>query len=1722
MRSQLSRFALWVAASQVILFTSLVHTYDEAPDTHGSHQERAAKNLWPIDAIFNKIQHSPAHQNPDEAPPVHIPADAIGMNKSLTNYTSASHLQTRGASLLQKRDALRCDNGPCIDGSICGYGPDYCGDGCQSQCDATAMCGEFSEDADMPCGMKLCCSATGWCGTTEVYCDNADPIHKTLPCQAGYGSCTISGPPACPKGSGGSSGRTIGYYQSWNVRTRLCNKVSPKQLDTSKFTHIFFSFAFIDPSSFKIAPAHQDDIELMKEFTSLASSKLKTWIAIGGFDFSNPEVATHKTWSQMVSSKANRAAFISSVREYMDTFGFSGVDLDWEYPGDPKRGGNKLTDTRNLVALVREMRAAFGQSYGISLTLAPDYWYLRWFDAKAMEPYVDFFGFMAYDLHGSWDADVLTLGKKVRGQADIREIRNNTVPLWFEGLNPQKLNFGLAMYGRGYTLSDPSCNQLLCGFSGPSKPAPCTGFGGVMSLIEIQQLIKKKNLKPQYLPDSMMKQITWDDQWIGYDDEETFEAKRAFADSLCFGGTMIWSIDFQVPGSGSPDDPEGEVVYLDPSVYSGTPAQCTGRCQLVLPPRALPSKTTISIPPYTTSLEVAPGSTKIITVTVPEIVTESMDYYNVRITSGQDHGTLTPTPSINIKPVTTTLTLEGGSTQVRTLTLPPWPKIIGDTIAPGMPEPTWEPYTKTPFGQEEPSPTWPVSWEISPVETDVSEEGEDDDGDGPKSKTTCKLWFFWVCISWPEFGIDIKGWEWNIPPGILPPYVQFCGPPPMDKIKLPPGFTIEGTLPPWPKMTVLPGGQIAPPPKPEGCTPAEASLCLTTSAFATTVSNGVTRTTATQVKSTCATITGCNFKDLEVTKEVESCKLTKRAVDIGVMMPEVTGLPEHEKRSLTKRRLMPDWNCESNGLTAFLILTSPTSSIARRIVIQLLNDRKEQLNARGMNADYQEFRADDLGFTGFFVLHNAGHLAMAYFNSEEVPEVRVAYRNGVKPFAKRAEPLPRPKNDSNPKNHVKSASKKCYASKYPQPYGQHGSLAKRSEQDSADRMWHLSMVSMPENYPFDFDFGYADTSKPRHEPSRKIFTHYYDSSGGSGQTVYVVDGGWFGAQEPVSYTTINNEFSRNANLLPDPIWQLNDSPYEDKAHGYLVSSYAVGHSMGIARAANLVFIPFYMTGAFVGERAIEVLLIIANHQNGKMNNKAVVNMSYGNRFNATNHQALWVTHGMLLRLIEEKYGTVFVCAAGNYPDRPFHEPQRSMQTLKAKFIIGAVDGYSKRADFNVFDEMITHWGPGVQLPYNRPLPNLEQYKDGASGTSFAAPLVAGLIAYIRGHPGAAQAGVSTPEQVRAVIDSKKRVLSYNPGRPDKKEVVIYNGQERPAWVDPTACNPGAIPKRGLGSRDSASSCEMPGPEDGGGEGTRPRFGPPVEFRPGTPGTNPDFSKPTSPADNSDSGSGPGSDGGSNGGSAPIHLSNLPDLPTPTDISGVPVGKVCLASTTAVVCNGGPRGGVCQTSTSCASTGVDPNFPTITAWQPPASPSGATCASSTTWTLLGGPKGQATITSSACASWTPKETPKPEPVPKGRCITAHTYMRNCLGSPDSMYVQVWENGVLVCDSGNGIWFASENSVYRMDCAGKAKVSVTDNGSQLTYTSDDGFSITGKNYKRQSDTWVCGTKPGRGGMPDVDIKGFLFENTFMTNNCEGCPVPSLCDYDHTMCPFDGQCK
>lgn len=81
------------------------------------------------------------------------------------------------------------------------------------------------------------------------------------------------------------------------------------------------------------------------------------------------------------------------------------------------------------------------------------------------------------------------------------------------------------------------------------------------------------------------------------------------------------------------------------------------------------------------------------------------------------------------------------------------------------------------------------------------------------------------------------------------------------------------------------------------------------------------------------------------------------------------------------------------------------------------------------------------------------------------------------------------------------------------------------------------------------------------------------------------------------------------------------------------------------------------------------------------------------------------------------------------------------------------------------------------------------------------------------------------------------------------------------------------------------------------------------------GTPPDFTPPS-----------PGGPGGT-----PTDLPTLPPDPT------TPPGQTCLSSTTATHCNGGPQGGVCMTTTSCASFGTtgDPTQPTDLPTLPPS-------------------------------------------------------------------------------------------------------------------------------------------------------------------------------------------
>ncbi|KAF2022761.1 glycoside hydrolase, partial [Setomelanomma holmii] len=380
--------------------------------------------------------------------------------------------------------------------------------------------------------------AIRFCGSTDDFCA------VSAGCQQGFGGC---GPPQRPSCGGGTSAnkRTVGYYEAWS-NTRKCSSVAPEDLNLNGFTHINFAFAFFDPSSFQIAPMDGKTGVLYNRFTGLKSTNqgLKTYISVGGWSFTDPG-PTRTAFSTMASSSGNRAKFVSGLMSFMNEYGFDGVDLDWEYPQADDRGGAQ-GDKDNYVALVAQMRAAFGSKYGITVTLPTSYWYLQHFDLKGLQPNVDWFNLMSYDLHGIWDAQSKAIGPYIAPHTNITEIDLGLDLLWRAGVDPKNVVLGQGWYGRSFTLKDSSCNipNGICQFSGGANPGPCSNAAGILDLQEIKDIVSKNNLKPTWDKVAGVKWINWDsNQWVSYDDDDTFQQKRDFANKRCLGGTMVWAMD---------------------------------------------------------------------------------------------------------------------------------------------------------------------------------------------------------------------------------------------------------------------------------------------------------------------------------------------------------------------------------------------------------------------------------------------------------------------------------------------------------------------------------------------------------------------------------------------------------------------------------------------------------------------------------------------------------------------------------------------------------------------------------------------------------------------------------------------------------------------------------------------------------------------------------------------------------------------------------------------------------------------------------------------------------------------------------------------------------------------------------------------------------------------------------------------------------------------------
>ncbi|EFX05996.1 class 5 chitinase 1 [Grosmannia clavigera kw1407] len=425
-----------------------------------------------------------------------------------------------------------CDIGCCgplnaTGGGVCGAGPDYCGDKCTSQCSWKSECDpgwglQWSNASTCP--LNVCCSKYGFCGTTSDFC----------------GSAVVSSP-QCSGNKVLTAGR-LATTRAGTASVHVAVTMSASQIPLGYYTHINFAFALIDPTTFHVVAMDSDTASHYDAVTALKAEQpgLEVWIAVGGWAMNDPG-AYRTAFSDVAKSETNQDAFFESLIMFMLTHGFDGVDIDWEYPVADDRGGTEA-DFDNYVNMLKRLRTRMngsGHQFGLSITLPSSYWYLRGFDIVNLEPYVDWFNMMTYDIHGVWDSTVQSIGSFAYAHTNLTEISTGLELLWRNNINPERVNMGLGFYGRSFTMADPSCMTAGCPFTSGANGGECTGTPGVLSAAEIVKIIAA-GATVTFDPVAAVKIVTWDtNQWVSWDDAETLKLKQNFANERCLGGYVV-------------------------------------------------------------------------------------------------------------------------------------------------------------------------------------------------------------------------------------------------------------------------------------------------------------------------------------------------------------------------------------------------------------------------------------------------------------------------------------------------------------------------------------------------------------------------------------------------------------------------------------------------------------------------------------------------------------------------------------------------------------------------------------------------------------------------------------------------------------------------------------------------------------------------------------------------------------------------------------------------------------------------------------------------------------------------------------------------------------------------------------------------------------------------------------------------------------------------------
>lgn len=261
---------------------------------------------------------------------------------------------------------------------------------------------------------------------------------------------------------------------------------------------------------------------------------LKVVAGIGGFD------AESTTFSTIARNDTMRYTFAAYALEFVEKWGFDGVDITWNYPGFG--AGSHPSDKQNFVSLMAAMAQRM-KPYGYSVTMAAaalgsiaDISY----DLPGLAEHVDYLFVRSYDYWGSWESTTgYNAGLISRFAGDLLNTNASIQYYLSKGFPAEKLVVGVPLYGRTFTVT-PGFYEMGANASGPGLPGPFTRTAG---WIDHNEFCRLEGYETVFDPQSQVPYSYKDDQWISHEDFMSVATKAHMGYLFGLGGVMVWALE---------------------------------------------------------------------------------------------------------------------------------------------------------------------------------------------------------------------------------------------------------------------------------------------------------------------------------------------------------------------------------------------------------------------------------------------------------------------------------------------------------------------------------------------------------------------------------------------------------------------------------------------------------------------------------------------------------------------------------------------------------------------------------------------------------------------------------------------------------------------------------------------------------------------------------------------------------------------------------------------------------------------------------------------------------------------------------------------------------------------------------------------------------------------------------------------------------------------------